>query len=79
MNEYKSMKVGDLINTYHSGFFKLVEIIDRGKVSPLFKYVREYDSRGNKKKSPIKQCDAHWCKPAAARLNKLKLMIENYE
>lgn len=78
MDEYKSMKVGDLINTYHSGFFRLVEIVDRGNTNPLFKYVREYDSCGNKKKSPIKFCDAGWCKPATARLNKLKLMIKNY-
>lgn len=68
------MKEGDLITTYHKGFFRLKRIERRfftehdklgEEYSPLYFFTQEYDANGNPKVSNVeKSCDAQFCKPA---------------
>lgn len=73
MTEYNGMHLDDIITTYHKGYFRLVNIIERGTATPLFEYLQVANSKGNLKNGKkIIQCDAAYCKPAIETLNELE-------
>jgi hypothetical protein len=62
---YNGFKTGDLMTTYHKGYWRLTHIKLRfdsdGKKSPLFTYAKVADSNF-KKCGGARSCDASYCK-----------------
>jgi len=86
MQEYKGMKVGDIITTYSQGYHKLVKIepvnLPGDNVSFHFKQVA--DNQGKRKNSnTIKACHYSFCRPAVAMIEKsvkeMNTWIQNLE
>lgn len=64
----ETLKVGDIITTYHKGYHKLEEIEKRGNATPLFFYslfAKEDGSIRTQPKKIMKSCDASYCRRAS--------------
>lgn len=84
--ESLNLKVGDIITTYYSGYFKLTgreirfsdQDVDSWRIkkgdrnSDLFKFVQIMDKYGRKRNSKEKSCDASYCQKYDVMLNALK-------
>jgi hypothetical protein len=59
-----SLKVGDVITAYHSGYHVLTRIEKRNGHNPLAHYITILDGKCNKHRKPIvrQNCDMHYCK-----------------
>ena len=76
MQTYKGIKVGDLIKTYHKGYFELSRIEEQGATPPLFWYVPRYREDGTPLKTRTeKVCDASYCRLAS---DEIKSAIESH-
>jgi len=76
----ETLKIGDLITTYHKGYWKLVNITPRKGSPPMFHYTKSFKPDG----TPIAgkatmECDASYCRNAkgviADELSKLNRQI----
>lgn len=68
-----SLKVGDLISTFHEGYYILVKIEERlNKENPLFHYKKAYNSDGIEDNyyNIVISCDAYYCQRASKRIVK---------
>jgi hypothetical protein len=87
--EHSGMKVGDLIETYHNGYFKLIKITPRHNEYPLFTYTKVANKDGTIiRGTSTMQCDGGWCKNAihsvakieeeAEKLKNLSIFIQDW-
>lgn len=60
----ETIKVGDIISTYHSGFHRVTEVKPREGGTPLISYVKIAKDDGSKSKAIPNRCDASFCKHA---------------
>lgn len=67
-----TIKLGDLITTYWSGYYEVIRIEDRGTIAaPLVYFHQRFDAKGNKRFSKhVKACDISFCRHAADRVAK---------
>jgi hypothetical protein len=73
-----TIKVGDLITAYHSGYHKLLRIEPRKANPPLFYYKTVFRDDGTpvNSKAP-KSCDASYCRFAAPEIKQKIAMLNN--
>jgi hypothetical protein len=64
-----TLKVGDLISSYHNGYHELVQIEPRKDAVPLFHYVTKFNASGTPRKSvKSRKCDAAYCRRATEEI-----------
>ena len=76
----ETLKIGDLITSYHKGYWKLTNITTRKGMPPLFQYTKQFKPDGTPVSGKaIMECDASFCRNAktviAEELTKLTKQI----
>jgi hypothetical protein len=64
----ETIKVGDIISAYLTGYHKVTKIEERGGEVPLFYYQMVADKNGKPKNSKENYCDAAYCRHAKETL-----------
>ena len=79
-----TLKIGQLITAYHSGFHILTEILFRDPEEPLFYYTKVLNENGTKSKRELNSSSSLWCNRVTEESSKalmkqqIKLAKEQY-
>lgn len=65
-----TLKIGQLITAYHSGFHILTEIHFRDPEEPLFYYTKVLNENGTKSEREVNSSSALWCGGVTAKSSK---------
>lgn len=72
----ETIKVGDVIRAYNSGFHRVTKIESRPHSTPLISYTKICKEDGSKSSALKSSCDASYCRHAIGYVNSL---IEDHE